>query len=225
MNSNAGSNGSPSWASPTRDQGSPGHLSRSRQHPARVLLGQSQPRSIPAAPPPAACRRGSRGPRRASPIARVGAAAARCAAARMVRMRSPWTAAVAITDTQALLGRLRVVREQRVTTTDGRVLVCAAAVGYAATAMEAAARPRAEPRRAGHRSDSAGHRRCYWPLGRPLFSRPRGRGSRSDRPARAGSAGGRRRGGGGRAMGGSLHGRQCGLDRPGARGICGTGAG
>jgi hypothetical protein len=97
--------------------------------------------------------------------------------------------------------------------------------GLSGTAMEAAARPRAEPRRAGHRSDSAGHRRCYWPLGRPLFSRPRGRGSRSDRPARAGSAGGRRRGGGGRAMGGSLHGRQCGLDRPGARGICGTGAG
>jgi hypothetical protein len=51
-------------------------------------------------------------------------------------------------------------------------LVCAAAVGQAATAMEAAARPRAEPRRAGHRSDSAGHRRCYWPLGRPFVSRP-----------------------------------------------------
>jgi hypothetical protein len=104
-------------------------------------------------------------------------------------------AAVAITDTQALLGRLRVVREQRVTTTDGRVWY---------VRRRWAKRQLPWKRQPDHELSPAERDTvpilpdiddAIGPLGGLFFSRPRGRGSRSDRPARAGSAGGRRRGG------------------------------
>jgi hypothetical protein len=140
-------------------------------------------------------------------------------------MRSPWTAAVAITDTQALLGRLRVVREQRVTTPDGRVWY---------VRRRWAKRQRLWKRQPDHELSLAERDTVpilpdiddvIGPLGGLLSVDPEVGVLVAIALLALGSAGGRRRGGGRRALGGSLRGRQCGLDRPGARRIWGTGAG